>query len=656
MDNDITEFNPQDYLDEYSWHATIKNSLEESIREPIEKKSFTIEKYPMEEVFIRELAQNTLDAKLKNSKPAILNLDLVNFEDEESQNLYKHFINVTFLRWLIKSEDISDDYKLSFNALRVSDFNTSGLSGSIYESNSNWQKYTMRVGSDKLSKNDSLGSANLGKVATWASSNLWTVFLRSKIIDPISENRFIGRCLRKSHTYLKHPDVRSCDEYYRKKDAKEISINSEFNNYLSENFFKQNRNETGTDFLFPEFSKFNLQDLIPYTIKNWFAPIAEGNLEVNIDGIEINKNSYKNIRDEFATRFELKDLDSEMMEFIVETRKLKSDLTWKLNEDLPQRTLVQKRYTKDLFEANISPKEIVAGLTSGKHLIITVPVNIKPSKGGNIKDEFYIGLKMREKKDEKKSLGLMFRNYQILWEEKGFYEEARWIKDLMITVISTNSDLNKQLTYFETASHLLFNENAFGGESEYILNNAKLNLYLFRNVSNKIISLLFDEEDTENKNLLAKYFSFGKDNKNKNKGDEPDDDQIDDDDDDTPPDDDVDLEGGKPQIFKASQNAGSIKIVSIDKEDLYGKRIKLEFGIKARRGSDPFKKINPNHINFNTFTEIKSTNGCSIVMSEIEQTSIQIDIEKSKFQLVIDKLQPSWSYKLRYSIIEGKDL
>ena len=49
-------------------------------------------------------------------------------------------------------------------------------------------------------------------------------FLRSKIIDPISENRFIGRCLRKSHTYLKHPDVRSCDEYYRKKDAKEISI------------------------------------------------------------------------------------------------------------------------------------------------------------------------------------------------------------------------------------------------------------------------------------------------------------------------------------------------------------------------------------------------------------------------------------------------
>ena len=140
MDNDITEFNPQDYLDEYSWHATIKNSLEESIREPIEKKSFTIEKYPMEEVFIRELAQNTLDAKLKNSEPAILNLDLVNFEDEESQNLYKHFINVTFLRWLIKSEDISDDYKLSFNALRVSDFNTSGLSGSIYESNSNWQK------------------------------------------------------------------------------------------------------------------------------------------------------------------------------------------------------------------------------------------------------------------------------------------------------------------------------------------------------------------------------------------------------------------------------------------------------------------------------------------------------------------------------------
>ena len=143
-----------------------------------------------------------------------------------------------------------------------------------------------------------------------------------------------------------------------------------------------------------------------------------------------------------------------------------------------QRTLVQKSYTKDLFETNISPKEIVAGLTSGKHLIVTVPVNIKPSKGGNIKDEFYIGLKMREKKDEKKSFGLMFRNYQILWEERGFYEEARWIKDLMITVISTNSDLNKQLTYFETASHLLFNENGFEENLNIFLTTLSL-IYIY---------------------------------------------------------------------------------------------------------------------------------------------------------------------------------
>ena len=105
----------------------------------------------------------------------------------------------------------------------------------------------------------------------------------------------------------------------------------------------------------------------------------------------------------------------------------------------------------------------------------------------------------------KRSSGLMLRNYQILWKEKTFFEEAKWIKDLMITVISKNPETNKLLTYFETPSHLLFNESGFTGDLEYDVPNAKLFLRLFRRVANKLINLIFEEEEVENKTYLLDF-------------------------------------------------------------------------------------------------------------------------------------------------------
>ena len=62
---------------------------------------------------------------------------------------------------------------------------------------------------------------------------------------------------------------------------------------------------------------------------------------------------------------------------------------------------------------------------------------------------------MRANKSGRKSFGIMLRKYQILWKEKTFFEEAKWIKDLMVTVISKNPETNTLLTHFET-SHIFF--------------------------------------------------------------------------------------------------------------------------------------------------------------------------------------------------------
>ena len=166
---------------------------------------------------------------------------------------------------------------------------------------------------------------------------------------------------------------------------------------------------------------------------------------------------------------------------------------------------------------------------------------------------------MRSQRSGKRSSGLMLRNYQILWKEKTFYEEAKWIKDLMITVISKNPETNKLLTYFETPSHLLFNESGFTGDLEYDVPNAKLFLRLFRRVANKLINLIFEEEEVENKNLLAGFFSIKSAKKsNKKIRKKKEEDNHIDEDDVIVPTPDPPKEPSKPRLFKMEQNYGKV--------------------------------------------------------------------------------------------------
>ena len=89
-----------------------------------------------------------------------------------------------------------------------------------------------------------------------------------------------------------------------------------------------------------------------------------------------------------------------------------------------------------------------------------------------------------------------------------FTREAKYLKDIMVTVISTKSELNKLLSNFEESSHLVFNSESFTGEAEYDVKNAKYILKLFRNVSNRLINLIFAEDEEENKDLLSQFFSL----------------------------------------------------------------------------------------------------------------------------------------------------
>ena len=248
----------------------------------------------------------------------------------------------------------------------------------------------------------------------------------------------------------------------------------------------------------------------------------------------------------------------------------------------------------------------------------------------------------------------MMRKNQILWDENkrsSFDKEARFVRDLMLTVVSKNQEINKLLTFFEDASHLYFNSESFTGEDYYEIENAKYILYLFRNVSNKIVKLLFDNDDSVNKDLLSKFFSLSSFGKKKKKKKVIVDDYIED----TPsiiPEINLDLPPSKSHIYYQDQLGQKLIIESINNEQLCGKKLRIEFGIKKRGNTDAFKKIDDFDFNLKNQTEISYYTGCSVDFGSIEQTSVEIIVQEDSFRLELKGIKKSYSHKSRYTILK----
>ncbi len=662
-----SKLNFQNWIKEYKWDWK-QNEKFYSNRGPLEKEVFNIERYEYAEIFSRELIQNALDAKVEyNNKPVILNLEIVDFSRSPFKNIYNNLINFQILNLLQESKDIKTNFFPTYKALKITDQNTTGLSGSVLDEKSNWYKYFIKIGNlTELSKpGDKLGSANLGKVAVWKCSKIWMVFARTCIGD--KKYRFQGRCLRSDDTPdRKNPAlINSCDVYFRKNDPEDINIDNERNTDLSNLLFSEHRTTTGTDFIFPEFKSENLSknEIISYSLKNWFKAIAENRIRINIFGEKINSESYKELIQKYGTSHN--DLDEDMIDFAVAASNSDCDEQHTLKKSNSFEKYRSRSLSKDFFEdSNIDEKLLIKNIQKeGKHIQIKVPVKIKNASGASFENDFFlISLKMRSKKNKRSSFGLMFRKDQILWEEDDFYRSSN-INDLMICIISNSPHLNKLLTHFEEPSHLKFNKRKFTGSEEFDRTAAEQVLYLFRNVANKFIEFLIKEDEEINSNALSDVFPSIDLNKNDDEDDD-DDDEIEepDDDDDDDIDDDPPGPGPEPPppppppteklLRNPFQEGGLIKLTSIKSEEIIGKRIRIILGVR-KIGKNPFKNLDRFKIDLTeaTFSDYE---GCDIDTSSITFNSFELIIREESFSITIEGLEPAYGYANKYVDMEVK--
>jgi hypothetical protein len=138
----------------------------------------------------KESAQNSLDARKDKNKPVILEFKTFEIETKDFPDIdnFKKILDLQIEYWkkakrdssseqfFRKARDILDSKKIT--CLRISDFNTTGLDGTDKGKSEPYSRWWKLVRSKGVTDNDPLdgGSFGLGKFASFACSNLRTVF------------------------------------------------------------------------------------------------------------------------------------------------------------------------------------------------------------------------------------------------------------------------------------------------------------------------------------------------------------------------------------------------------------------------------------------------------------------------------------------------
>lgn len=243
----------------------------------------------------REICQNSIDANLENGKPT--RIEFVPFEIhpnsipgfDDLKDAFERSLEFWSLQKSTKakkffSNAITVAGKSKIMCLRISDFNTTGLTGSTEEYNSAWCNLTKSTGtSDKSETNG--GSFGIGKFAPYACSEFRTVFYST--VDKTGICAYQGVSRLTSFKNKNGETTQGTGFYGNEKNApvpEQIS--------LDPNFARDKQNP-GTDIFILGFNgeKEWKHKMVASILDGFLYAIYTGNLIVNVADIEVSRDT-----------------------------------------------------------------------------------------------------------------------------------------------------------------------------------------------------------------------------------------------------------------------------------------------------------------------------------------------------------------------------
>lgn len=272
------------------------------------------------ESLTKEIIQNSIDAGLENeTKPVrvVFQKFLIETKDIPQIERLKEFYTRGIVSW--KDNEPVKEFclnalemlnKSSIDCLRVSDFNTKGITGSlVQDQTSAWFNLTKGSGStEKVGMAG--GSKGIGKNASFANSLLRLVFFSTKDIQNIEATQGLLKMVSLKGFSLTSESEQTLGPIYFGNEK----AHSPLNHYFSlEKDFTRKTDETGSDIYIIGFSQKNSNwetKIIEKTLINFMYAIHSGRLEVNVQGYNLSKENYLTYIEENLDKKSLKDVIS----------------------------------------------------------------------------------------------------------------------------------------------------------------------------------------------------------------------------------------------------------------------------------------------------------------------------------------------------------
>jgi hypothetical protein len=257
---------------------------------------------PFYQFLAREMVQNSLDARASVDVPVKVTFKMleVNREDIPDIKNYERVLRSCYSFWK-KDETAADFFKnaikliqeKNINILKVSDFNTTGLTGDDDNIESSWYNLVKCSGSS-FKKKGKVGSFGIGKNAPFASSDLRTIFYST--CSEANEKAFAGVSIFVTHKNESLSDNSQPVGFLAGDRGSTIHDNDKIPAIFR-------REEPGTDLYilgFPRETDWST-DLKYSILENFWLSLDNNMLEVDIDGFEIKRENLPNLLKDFST-------------------------------------------------------------------------------------------------------------------------------------------------------------------------------------------------------------------------------------------------------------------------------------------------------------------------------------------------------------------
>lgn len=459
------------------------------------------------EILMREVLQNPLDARAHDNVGAVqVRVNVLQSGHFDSDYLAGLLTGEYGNRLEASDADPLPDFATA-SVLVLEDFGTIGLQGTWDDQNAdgtgeNWNAFWFREGEGAKAQLGSNGRAGQGKITYYRIGAARAVFgLTVRKSD--GQRLLMGRsAFRKAY---RHNEIKyRRHSFWCTGTEQPLPVSSENEVMAFRKAFGLTRlSEPGLSLVIPFPIEFDPKLAIQTIITEFYYPIASGNLEILIGGMEISARNVDSVADEVLSDDEARKKKSSftkgfrtLIKSAIAVEKSGLGLTqlkpgWektpKLKEDaLPENALEQLR----------------SAMEKGERISIRCPVTVRPKKGESIQTWFDVHIEVPE--DLEFVEEAYIRRDLLIGSEKHLAANAYLQKARGLTVIKEGV-LSAFLADAEEPTHLKWNGSRPRLTEDYL--TPQKTLQAVRNAAPRLLALISNGMVKRDIKALAKYFT-----------------------------------------------------------------------------------------------------------------------------------------------------